>query len=59
MDVNGNGQISLFEFKDACRRLALNMKNEEVETVFKSLLNADGLNFRKNYGLRLKPKDEQ
>lgn len=35
------------------------MKNEEVETVFKALLNADGLNFRKNYGLRLKPKDDQ
>lgn len=44
--------MSVFEFKEACKRLSLGLKHEEIEMVFKSLLNADNLNFRKNYGLR-------
>ncbi|EAR94381.2 EF hand protein (macronuclear) [Tetrahymena thermophila SB210] len=52
LDINGNGQLSIFEFKESCKRLSLGLKHEEIEMVFKSLLNADNLNFKKNYGLR-------
>lgn len=51
-DQSGNGQISIFEFKEACKRLSLGLKHEEMEMIFKSLINADKMNFKKNFGLR-------
>lgn len=43
MDRNQNGFISLFEFKEACRRLQFNLKNEEVNLLFKAFTNVDSL----------------